>query len=144
MVRNILCYLITIQFLFSCSSAVIQRDGQGKRPRIEERKYFSGVKKKIALLPFFNESPFESEDLEINATEELRQELSRTGEFMIEPASYKLFGSSKEVYVGGGMKLVQLTRQAKIAGINFVVFGRVIDARVREKSDEIGIVRQTK
>lgn len=144
MVRKILCSLFALQFLIACSSPVVTRDGQGRRPRIEDRKYFSGVKKKIALLPFFNESPFESEDLEINATEELRQELSRSGEFMIDPHSFKLFGSSKEVYVGGGMKLVQLTRQAKIAGINFVVFGRVVDARVREKSDEIGIVRQTK
>jgi hypothetical protein len=144
MVRKLLASLFAMQFLFACSSAVVQRDIQGKRPRAEERKYFSGVKKKVALLPFFNESPFESEDLEINATEELRQELSRSGEFMIEPSSQKLFGSSKEVYVGGGMKLVQLTRQAKIAGINFVIFGRVIDARVREKSDEIGLVRQTK
>jgi hypothetical protein len=130
--------------LFGCSSNVVQRDQQGKRPRAEERKYFSGVKKKIALLPFFNESPFESEDLEVNATEELRLELSRSGEFIVDPSSAKLFGTSKEIYVGGGMKLVQLTRQAKIAGINFIIFGRVIDARVREKSDEIGIVRQTK
>lgn len=144
MVKNILLSLITLNFLFACSSGVINRDPYGKRPRIEERKYFSGVKKKIALLPFFNESPFESEDLEVNATEELRHELSRSGEFIVDPTSYKLFGSSKEIYVGGGMKLVQLTRQAKIAGINFVIFGRVIDARVREKSDEIGIVRQTK
>lgn len=144
MVRKLLFYLLSIQMLLACSSPVIQRDMQGKRPRAEERKYFSGVKKKIALLPFFNESPFESEDLEINATEELRMELSRSGEFIVDPSSQKLFGSSKEIYVGGGMKLVQLTRQAKIAGINFIVFGRVIDARVREKSDEIGIVRQTK
>ncbi len=40
------------------------------------------------------------------------------------------------------MKLVQLTRQAKIAGVNFIIFGRVIDARVREKTDEIGIRRR--
>lgn len=145
MVKNLLILSIfTLEFLMGCSSGVIQRDAQGKRPRIEERKHFSGVKKKIALLPFFNESPFESEDLEVNATEELRNELSRTGEFIVDPSSYKLFGNSKEIYAGGGMKLVQLTRQAKIAGINFVMFGRVIDARVREKSDEIGIVRQTK
>lgn len=144
MVRKIVLSLMALNFLVACSSPVIQRDGQGKRPRAEERKYFSGVKKKIALLPFFNESPFESEDLEVNATEELRMELSRSGEFIVDPSSAKLFGSSKEIYVGGGMKLVQLTRQAKIAGINFIVFGRVIDARVREKSDEIGIVRKTK
>lgn len=144
MVKKLFLCLVSLQMLAACSSSVIQRDGQGKRPRAEERKYFSGVKKKIALLPFFNESPFESEDLEVNATEELRMELSRSGEFIIDPSSQKLFGPSKEIYVGGGMKLVQLTRQAKIAGINFIVFGRVIDARVREKSDEIGIVRQTK
>lgn len=144
MVKNLTIIFLNLTLLFSCSSGVINRDQKGKRPRIEERKYFSSVKKKIALLPFFNESPFESEDLEVNATEELRYELNRTGEFIIDPTSYKLFGTSKEIYVGGGMKLVQLTRQAKIAGINFIVFGRVIDARVREKSDEIGIVRQTK
>jgi hypothetical protein len=136
--------LFLLQCLMGCTTGVIQRDSQGKRPRIEERKYFAGVKKKVALLPFFNESPFESDDLEVNATEELRVELSRSGEFLVDPSSYKLFGTSKEIYVGGGLKLVQLTRQAKIAGINFVIFGRVIDARVREKSDEIGIVRQTK
>lgn len=144
MVRNLITILIILQFVASCGSGVISRDGQGRRPRIDDRKYFSGMRKKVALLPFFNESPFESEDLEVNATEELRNELSRTGEFIVDPSSYKLFGTSKEIYAGGGMKLVQLTRQAKIAGINFVVFGRVIDARVREKSDEIGIVRQTK
>lgn len=144
MVKKIFLCLVSLQMFVSCSSPVVQRDMQGKRPRAEERKYFSGVKKKIALLPFFNESPFESEDLEVNATEELRMELSRSGEFIVDPSSAKLFGPSKEIYVGGGMKLVQMTRQAKIAGINFIVFGRVIDARVREKSDEIGIVRQTK
>lgn len=144
MVKKLFLCLMSLQMLASCSSSVVQRDYQGKRPRAEERKYFSGVKKKIALLPFFNESPFESEDLEVNATEELRMELSRSGEFIVDPSSAKLFGPSKEIYVGGGMKLVQMTRQAKIAGINFIVFGRVIDARVREKSDEIGIVRQTK
>jgi hypothetical protein len=138
-----LCLFLTFTLL-SCASNVINRDPYGKRGRTEERKYFSGVKKKVALLPFFNESPFESEDLEVNATEELRVELSRTGEFMIDPASKKLFGTSKEIYAGGGMKLVQLTRLAKNAGINFVIFGRVIDARVREKADEIGFVRQMK
>ena len=128
MVRKILLALLSINMFVACSSSVVQRDTQGKRPRAEERKYFSGVKKKVALLPFFNESPFESEDLEINATEELRMELTKSGEFIVDPSSQKLFGPSKEIYAGGGMKLVQLTRQAKIAGINFIIFGRVSDA----------------
>jgi len=123
---------------------VIDRQTSGQRPRKAPRKYFNGVKKKVALLTFFNESPYGGEDLGITATEELRAELSRTGEFIIDPMARKIFGSSKEIYAGGGVKLVQLARKAKVAGLNFVVFGRVKDARVREKTDEIGLVRETK
>jgi hypothetical protein len=131
-------------FLFSCTGPVIDRESSGQRPRAQERQYFNGVKKKVALLTFFNESPYGGDDLGITATEELRRELSRTGEFIIDPMANKIFGSSKEIYAGGGVKLVQLARKAKISGLNFVIFGRVKDARIREKTDEIGLVRETK
>lgn len=131
-------------FLVSCGSAPVYRDMQGKTPRDKAKQNFSGIKKKVALLTFFNEAPYGEEDLGITATEELRRELSRTGEFVVDSSGSKIFGSSKEVYSGGGVKLVQLARQAKVAGLNFVVFGRVVDARIREKTDEIGMVRQTK
>jgi len=138
--------LFAMVFVFeSCSSkGVIDRTSMGKRPRREARQVFSGVKKKVALLNFFNESPYGGDDLGITATEELRRELARTGQFIIDPMGNKLFGSSKEIYAGGGVKLVQLARKAKVSGLNFVVFGRVMEARVREKTDEIGVVRETK
>lgn len=136
---------LTLNFLFvSCSSTPVYRDMQGKTSRDKPRQNFNGIKKKVALLTFFNEAPYGEEDLGVTATEELRRELSRTGEFVIDNTGSKIFGSSKEVYSGGGVKLVQLARQAKVAGLNFVVFGRVVDARIREKTDEIGMVRQTK
>ncbi len=136
--------IILLCFLVSCTAPVIERRASGKRPRNTPRQNFNGVKKKVALLTFFNESPYGGPDLGITATEELRRELSRTGEFIIDPMANKLFGSSKEIYAGGGVKLVQLARKAKVAGLNFVVFGRVKDARIREKTDEIGVVRETK
>ena len=102
------------------------------------------VRKKVALLTFFNESPVGGQDLGITATEELRGELSRAGEFVVDSMANKVFGSSKEIYSGGGVKLVQIARKAKLSGINLVVYGRVVDARVKEKSDEIGIVRKLK
>ncbi len=128
----------------SCSFPAMRRKSSGKRPRQAARKFFSGVKKKVALLTFFNESPAGGQDLGVTATEELRKELSRTGEFIVDPMAKKLFGSSKEIYAGGGVKLVQLARKAKVAGLNFVIFGRVKDARIREKTDEIGVIRETK
>tara|TARA_R110000868_G_scaffold80095_3_gene227776 strand:- start:6172 stop:7089 length:918 start_codon:yes stop_codon:yes gene_type:complete len=130
--------------LLACSKQVVRRDNEGRRAGPPPTKGFQSVKKKVALLTFFNESPYGGEDLGIVATEELRKELSRTGEFIVDPMAMKIFGSSKEVYAGGGVKLVQLSRRAKIEGVNLVVFGRVVEARVREKTDEIGFVRETK
>ncbi len=136
--------LVLLSCLMACTGPVIDRQTSGQRARATERDYFNGVKKKVALLTFFNESPYGGEDLGITATEELRTELSRTGEFIVDPMANKIFGSSKEIYAGGGVKLVQLARKAKISGLNFVIFGRVKDARIREKTDEIGLVRETK
>jgi len=130
--------------LVSCSS-LVKRDSQGqRRPPKGNVQNFSGLKKKIVLLTFFNESPYGGEDLAVTASEELKRELDRTGEFIIDTMSSQIFGNSKEIYAGGGVKLVQLSRRAKTAGINFVIYGRVVEARIREKSDEIGLVRETK
>ncbi len=129
----------------SCGNTLVKRNSQGmKVSSALGPKNLSPVRKKLALLSLFNEAPYGGDDLAITATEELRSELGKIGDFIVDPMGAKLFGSSKEIYAGGGVKLAQLSRQAKIAGINLVIFGRVIDARIREKTDEIGLVRQTK
>lgn len=135
--------LFLILSLVSCSMP-LRRTKRGGDERKVSRNHFSGIKKKIALLKFVNESPYGGQDLGVVASAELMKELSRTGEFIVDPMAKKIFGSSKEIYTGGGVKLIQLSRKAKINGVNFVVFGRIIEARVRQKTDEIGMVRQTK
>lgn len=101
------------------------------------------IKKKIVVLPFLNESPFGGDDLAFHTTEYFKSQVLLTPEFVIEQTSLTSFGTSKEVYAGGGAKLSQLVRQAKNAGINLVIYGRITEARVRQKSDEIGLVRKT-
>ena len=140
----------TLLLLQSCAQRPIKRRGTGYAPRYKSpynkktNEYFSPIKKKIALLAFYNESPFGKEDLAITATEEFRRELSRTRDFVIDPEASSLFGSSKEIYAGGGIKLAQLSRKAKLSGVNLVIFGRITHAKVRQKTDEIGFVRKTK
>lgn len=73
------------------------------------------------------------EDLAIVGTEEFRREVSKSREFLIDTEAESIFGNSKEVYAGGGVKLVQLARKAKMSGVNIVVFGRIKEARVRQK-----------
>ncbi|MEX0798494.1 MAG: hypothetical protein WEB87_05745 [Bacteriovoracaceae bacterium] len=138
-----------IYLLTSCANQPIRRGGSGYSARgqygyQQNRPEFHPIRKKVALLPFYNESPFGKEDLAITATEEFRKELGRMRDFVIDPEAQSLFGSSKEIYAGGGMKLSQLSRKAKLSGVNLVVYGRITHARVRQKTDEIGMVRKTK
>ncbi len=105
---------------------------------------FSPIRKKVAILPLFNEAPVGGHDLAITATEELRRELSYAQDLILDPQGERIFGSSKDIYAGGGLKLTQLARKAKMSGINIVIFGRIKEARVRQRTDEIGFVRKVK
>jgi hypothetical protein len=143
-----LIFLSTLSTLFfslilSCSEQAVHRDSRGMKLTPEQRMSFSPVKKKIALLGLFNEGAYGEADIAVSATEELRYELSRTGEFVIDPMMEQIFGTSKEIYSGGGFKLIQMANKAKLSGVNFVLFGRVTQSKIREKTDEIGFVRQT-
>lgn len=128
----------------ACSGPVTRRQYTGVQIPQKEKDAFAYMKKHVALLPLFNDSPYGGEDLGINATEELRMELVRTGQFVFDPVGIKLFGTSKEIYARGGIKLEEFARKAKMSGINFVLYGRIVEARVREKTDEIGFMRETK
>lgn len=141
--------LIALMFVVSaCTNNPIRRKGTGYSRRYKrtgsKQMNFNPIKKKLALLAFYNESPFGKEDLAITATEEIRRELSRTRDFVIDPEASGMFGTSKEIYAGGGIKLAQLSRKAKLSGVNLVVYGRITQAKVRQKADEIGFVRKTK
>lgn len=132
-------------FLVGCSSEVIQRDNGGSvTAPVVPVETVAPVKKRLLILDFFNESPYGGEDLANQASQELTQELSASPDFVLENGMKETLPNSKEIYSGGGLKLVQLSKRARTMGINLVVYGRVIDARVRDKIDEIGVVRETK
>lgn len=141
-------FIFALVFVVSCAGPISRRTAldpnRVNQSRPQNVKDFNPLRKKVALLGFFNEAPFGGEDLAIQATEEFRRELSKSRDYLIDPAAAQIFGSSKDIYSGGGVKLAQLTRKAKMAGVNLVVFGRITEARIRQASDEIGFVRKTK
>lgn len=138
-----LSLLLAVLIAASCAP-ITRRKPISQSSRMSSVSEFSPIKKKIALLSFYNESPMGGEDLAITATEEFRREINKSREFIIDHEAESLFGTSKEIYAGGGIKLAQLARKAKMSGVNIVIFGRVKEARVRQKSDEIGFVRKIK
>lgn len=143
--RNSFLFLFTI-FFISCSGAPIRRSHTGynyNQAQTINKGFSTYIKKKVVLLPFYNESPFGKEDLAITATEEMRRELASTRDYSIDNEAGAMFGTSKQIYTGGGLRLNELARKAKMSGVNLVIYGRIVDARVRQKADEIGIVRKT-
>lgn len=141
--RSFLLPMMAVLLLDACAP-VTRRRPLGKATGQNKVTEFNPIRKKIALLPFYNESPLGGDDLAITGSEEFRRELNKSREFIIDPEAETLFGNSKEIYAGGGVKLSQLARKAKMSGVNIVIFGRIKEARVRQKSDEIGIVRKVK
>jgi hypothetical protein len=141
--RHFLALGLVFLFFQNCDTISRRRpiNRGGDTKRVTE---FNPVRKKIALLSFYNESPLGTEDLAITSTEEFRREISKSREFIVDPEAESFFGNSKEIYAGGGIKLAQLARKAKMSGVNIVVFGRIKEARVRQKSDEIGFMRKVK
>lgn len=131
-------------FILSSCAPISRRRPINQASKMNSVTEFSPIKKKVALLSFYNESPMGGEDVAITATEEFRREMSKSREFLFDPDAEATFGTSKEIYAGGGIKLAQLARKAKMSGVNIVVFGRVKEARIRQKSDEIGFVRKIK
>jgi hypothetical protein len=144
LLRTSLLPLLAAAFFLDACAPITRRRPINQANRIRKVSEFSPIKKKIALLPFYNESPMGGEDLAITATEEFRREMSKARDFIIDPEGERIFGNSKEIYAGGGIKLAQLARKAKLSGVNIVVFGRIKEARIRQKSDEIGFVRKVK
>lgn len=136
--------VLILSFLSSCAPISRRKPISSTGTRPSSVTDFSPMKKKVALLTFYNETPVGGSDLAITATEEFRRELGKSREFIFDPDAETTFGNSKDIYSGGGVKLTQLARKAKISGVNIVIFGRVKEARVRQKSDEIGFVRKVK
>lgn len=136
--------LLVVAFIVQSCAPITRRAPLNQASKINKVSEFNPIKKKIALLTFFNESPLGGDDLAITATEEFRREMAKSRDFIIDPEGEAIFGTSKEIYSGGGIKLAQLARKAKMSGVNVVVFGRIKEARVRQKSDEIGFVRKVK
>jgi hypothetical protein len=136
--------VLVAAFALSACAPITRRRPIDQASRMSSVAEFSPIKKKVALLSFYNEAPMGGDDLAVNATEEFRREVMKSREFLFDPEAEATFGTSREIYAGGGIKLAQLARKAKMSGVNIVVFGRVREARVRQKSDEIGFVRKVK
>lgn len=144
---NNLAPFLVLFLLSSCLASIFGPSTRRKSSQYNYNAQSTGmpsvVKKRVAILPFFNESPYGGEDLAFHSSEYFRSELHRVPDYVVDNSGNANFGTSKEIYAAGGSKLNQLVRSAKSHGVNLVIYGRITEARVRQRTDEIGFVRKT-
>lgn len=132
---------IWILFLLISTTACAQK--QLKKKNFSQKRIFLGVKKKVAIIDFVDESSYLKYDLQKISTGYLRSELEKNPEFIVDSFSGKMFGNSKAIYASGGDNLLELATRARSMGINFIIFGRIIDVNLHQKKIEQGIIHET-
>ena len=134
--------LILIVLLSSCSMGVVKRSTSltKKEANVAKREFF--IKKKLVILPIHNESPFGGKDLEVLATEEIRKYLLASGRYLIDLQNMDSFPNSQAVFQGGGRNINTLINRAKGFGLNLIIYGRIVDSSIRQKEDDIGLIKE--
>ena len=141
-----LAMLLIILLVVSCAQTGM---GHGDRGRWRRQNLHGGgplsIRKRVSLLPFFNDATQRGMDLSGMATEELRGELSRSQDLIVDSrATAEFFVSSKQIYSGGGTELGKLAGRAKRSGIGLILYGRIISSRLRENTDDVGFFRKSR
>ena len=104
---------------------------------------FSSIRKRIVLLPLFNEASRGGPSLSSMGTEEIKRQLSRNTEFVLDPRLEAEFSvPSKHIYSGGGGRLTLLSRKALSSGVHLILYGRITHARSTNSIDDIGFFRK--
>ena len=109
--------LLVMAFFFSCSTDVIKRNNYGKRPREGARKSFGGIKKKIALLTFFNEAPYGGEDLGLLRLRSLKESFEEQVSLLLMITRQKYLVHQKRSTLAVGLSSLSLQEKQKLRGL---------------------------
>lgn len=77
------------------------------------------------------------------ARSEFIDDLNKTGEVIVVDSKDLKVDFSKNIQ-GGEYKLEEMAKAAKELGVSALLEGKIIDLKVRKKSDEVGVFRQMK
>lgn len=134
-----------LSFLLLASCTTFDRTTPSVRREIkdvnyEARKDDSTPRKRLMVLPFLDASEQRPQDLRDRARTAFIADLNRSGE-VIALDSRELSVDPSKMMEAGQYKLQDLAKVAQGLGVNAVLEGKIIDIRIKRKSDNVGVVR---
>lgn len=106
----------------------------------EARKEDASPRKRLMILPFLDSSDKRPQELRDRARNAFITDLNRSGE-VIALDSKELNLDLSKMMEGGQYKLLDIAKAAQALGVNAVLEGKIIDIRIKRKSDNVGVVR---
>lgn len=107
------------------------------------RKEDASPRKRLMILPFLDSSEVRPQELRDQARTEFIRELNKNGDVIVIDSKDLRMDFSKHLQ-NGQYKLDEIAKVAKDLGVSALLEGKVVDLKVKRKSDEVGVFRQQK
>ena len=144
-------YIILIPFLILLSSCSLfnRSSDSEKKPALRSQPYVpksieaesTGVKKRLMILPFLDSSSERPQSLRDNARKEVIQDLNRTRQLIVVDSSEVQIDLTQDLKEGE-YQLAQIAPKAATLGVGAILEGKVLNLRIKRKSEPVGIIRQ--
>lgn len=106
----------------------------------EARKDDSSPRKRLMVLPFLDVSDKRPQELRDHARRAFITDLNRSGD-VIAMDSKELSIDLEKMKESGQYKLTEVAKTAHTMGVGAVLEGKIMDIRIKRKSDNVGVVR---
>lgn len=141
-------HLTLIPLFLTCISCVTQRELPRSQKTIKNvsvlaRKEDSGPRKRVVILPFIDERDDRPLEWKKEAEDKFMGELNLS-EDVIALNAEDLKITTEKYFQGGQFNLGDMARESKDLGVSAFLEGKILDIRVQQKTDAVGIFRQMK
>lgn len=98
-------------------------------------------RKRVLVLNFWNNTPIQNSDVGAFAADELKRGFFLTQKLVV-PTDFQEKLKTEDFVDGERVKVAQLIREGRRAGVSILVIGRLKRVVFRKRGDDIGILRQ--
>ncbi len=109
----------------------------------QARKEDANPRKRLMILPFIDTNEAHPQSMKETARTQFIEELNKTHELIVVDSKDLKVDLSKSLQAGE-YKLEELAKTSRDLGVSALLEGKVMELKVRRKSDEVGVFRQMK
>lgn len=133
--------------LCACTSTPSQESVTTKKKikdvSFQARKEDASPRKRLMILPFLDSESSRSQEMRDAAREEFISDLNKTGEVIAVDSKDLKVDFTKQIQ-NGEYQLAEVAKAAKDLGVSALLEGKVVELKVKNKGDQVGVFRQLK